>query len=225
MERPTVNVLSALDHEERRQLLAATRRRRFARREVVWHEGDPGDSLHLIDSGRVAVRVSTPMGEVVTFAVLGSGASFGELAVLDPDAPRTATVIALEPTATWVLHRDQLLELRRRHPHVEQFIQRTLTAYVQRLSTLLLEALYLPVDKRVLRRLAELAVEYAGADGAIPERRVEIRLTQDDIAGLAGTSRASVNRVLGELATAGIAEIARGRVTICDAAALEKAAR
>lgn len=220
-----MNVLSALGEEDRRRLLASARRRRFARREVVWHEGDLGDTLHLIDAGRVAVRVSSPAGDVVTFSVLGRGASFGELAVLDPHAPRTATVIALEPTATWVVDREPLLQLRRQHPRVEEFIQQTLTAYVQRLSTLLLEALYLPVDKRVLRRLAELSVEYGRERGATRDEPIDIRLTQDDIAGLAGTSRATVNRVLGSLVTTGIADVGRGRVTINDAAGLENAAR
>jgi CRP/FNR family cyclic AMP-dependent transcriptional regulator len=62
--------------------LALARRRTFARDEVVFHEADPGDCVHLIESGRVAVRVATSHGQRATLAVLGSGEAFGELALL-----------------------------------------------------------------------------------------------------------------------------------------------
>ncbi len=139
-----MNVLTELDEDERRTLLASARRRRFSRREVIWHEGDPGETLHLIESGRVAVRVSNPLGDVVTFSILGPGASFGELAVLDATARVPRQWWRSSPRRRGVLHRDQLLDLRRRHPRVEEFVQQTVSSYVARLSTLLIEALYLP---------------------------------------------------------------------------------
>src|ERR1700730_14416638 len=76
-------LLDGLGVEDRRKLIAACRRRRFASREVVFHEGDPGDSMHLIQGGRFAVRCSTPMGDVATLRLLGPGAFFGELVLLD----------------------------------------------------------------------------------------------------------------------------------------------
>src|SRR5664279_6410691 len=100
-------LFSELPPEQARLVLATARRRRFARREVVFHEGDPGDTLHLIDRGHVAVRVTTPLGDTATLRVIGPGEHFGELALVSP-APRSATITALEPTETLVLHRDQI---------------------------------------------------------------------------------------------------------------------
>ena len=65
------SLLDCLDDDERRQLLSETTRRRFKRGEVLFHDGDPGDTLHLIDKGHVAIRTTTPLGDVATFAVLG----------------------------------------------------------------------------------------------------------------------------------------------------------
>ncbi len=59
----------------------------FSRGEVVFHRDDPGDSLHLIVKGRFAIRVMTPLGDTATIAVRGPGESFGEMALVDEEAP------------------------------------------------------------------------------------------------------------------------------------------
>src|SRR5919107_6208391 len=96
--------LEGVPEADRRRLLAATHRRRFARREVLFHEGDPGDTVHLLDRGRVAVRITTPLGDVSTLRVRGPGSVIGELALLGDagsEMPRRmATVVALERTET-----------------------------------------------------------------------------------------------------------------------------
>src|SRR5688500_154337 len=94
------NVLDSIPEEERRKVLSSARRRRFGRREVVFHEGDPADTLHLIDKGKVAVRITTPLGDAATLAVLGRGEVVGEMAMLSEAGRRGATVVALEPTET-----------------------------------------------------------------------------------------------------------------------------
>ena len=89
-------LLEGLSADNRREVLKSTRRRVFMRNEVVFHEGDPGDTLHLITKGRFAVRVGTALGDLATLTVLGVGDVFGELALISEDHVRTATVIALE---------------------------------------------------------------------------------------------------------------------------------
>ncbi len=99
------------------------------------------------------------------------------------------------------------------HPAVTEVLVAALAARVWRLSDLLVEALYVPADVRVLRRLDELTVAYdkeAGDDVIIP-------LTQEQLAQLAGTSRATVNRVLREVESAGAIELRSERVVIVDA--------
>ena len=215
------SILDGIPEEDRRRVLAATRRRRFGRREVLFHEGDPGDTVHLIDRGRVAVRVTTPLGDVATLNVRGVGDVVGELALLDPNSRRTASVVALEPSETLALHREEFDDLRRLHPSVDRFLVAILALEVQRLSSLLAEALYIPVDTRVLRRVLALADLYA-EDGS---DRVEIPFTQEEIGSIAGTSRATVNRVLGEAEVDGSLQVKRGRVIVIDRQRLERRAR
>ena len=202
-------VLGSIPEAQVRALLSVARRRRFDRHEVVFHEGDPGDTVHLIARGRVALRVTTPLGDTVTLRILGPGSLFGELAVLDP-APRNATVVALERTETLALHRDHFDELRQQHPEVDRMLLDSLISEVRRLSTQLLEALYVPVPQRVELRLIDLVRQY-GADGA---GAVDIPLTQDELAELSGTSRTTVNRVLSGLEVDGLVTVSRGHVVV-----------
>jgi CRP/FNR family transcriptional regulator, cyclic AMP receptor protein len=212
-------MLEVLGDADRRGVLAAARRRRFKRNEVVFHDGDPGDTLHLIVQGHFAVRITTPLGDVATLRVLGPGEHFGELAVLDP-APRSGSVVSLDAGETMALHRDVVTELRARIPEIDTALTGALIDEVRRLAGALVDALYVPAEQRVWRRLRELVDIYGAAD--VP---VVIPVTQDDLAQLAGTTRPTANRVLRAAEENGVVGLARGRIEIHDLAALRRLAR
>ena len=211
-------LLDGLPDEDVRALLAIARRRSFRRGEVVFHRDDPADSLHLVQTGRFAIRIMTPLGETATVAVRGPGDSFGEMAVIEEGARRAATVAALEDAETFAVYQGEFQRLRSRHAHVDRILIGFLTTEVRRLDELLLEALYIPVERRVLRRLVELSGTYAGRDGEIP-------LTQEQLAELAGTSRATVNKVLRDEQRRGTVELRRGRTIVVRPDELARRAR
>ena len=211
-------LLASLDDEERRRVLATARRRSFARGEVLVREGDPSDSLHLVAAGRLAVRVSTSDGDNATINLLGRGDYFGELSLLDGQPPtRSATIVALEPAETLSLSAGEFRELRSRHRAADQLLLTLMARRVEELSTRLLETMYDGLDRRVHRRLAELADLYA--DGPGP---VVVPLTQEHLAELVGGTRPSVNQVLQKLAARGVVELGRGKVTVVDRAWLDQ---
>jgi CRP/FNR family transcriptional regulator, cyclic AMP receptor protein len=200
-----------------RRVLSIARRRTFSRGEVVFHEGDLADSLHLVAKGRFAVRITTPLGESALLALVRPGQAFGELALVSGgEAVRSATVEALEPGETHAVYRREFDALRREHPRVGEVLVALLADAMRRTNTLLLDAYYAPAETRVHRRLADLG-------GAYPDG--EIRLTQEDLASLAGTSRATVNRVLREAQRQGAVELRRGRTVVRDPEALARLAR
>lgn len=209
-------VLDGLDEPDRRTVLASTRRRRFARGEVVFHEGDPADAVHFVAEGRLAVRRATVDGARITFAVLGPGDAFGEMAMLAPQPRRSSTVVALEPAVTLSLGFADFERLRASHPAVERLLVEMLAERVRRLSDHLVDALHVPADERILRRLLEVCDRYAPAES----RRVLVPLTQDAIGDLAGAARPTTNRVLRRLETDGVVALHRGRVEVLDRAAL-----
>lgn len=205
----TPEIFTGLDDEHRRLVLARMPRRSFRKGDTLFFEGDLGDSLHVVQSGKVAVRVSTPLGDVVTLTVLGAGASFGEQALLSDDSLRTASVVALEAVETRVLHRRDFEQLCRDEPSVERLLVLVMAGQVRRLSTLVLEAMYLPADRRVVRRIADLAGVYD--EGRVP---IDIPVRQEDLATMAGTTRQTTNQVLKQLEDAGVVALRRGRVEV-----------
>ncbi len=213
-------LFAGLSEEHRRLVVSRMPRRGFRKGDTLFHEGDLGDSLHILEKGTVAVRTSTPLGDVVTLAVMGAGASFGEQALLSDDSRRTASVVALEPVETRMLHRHDFEQLRNDHPSIERFLVDLLSAQVRRLSALVLEAMYLPADQRVVRRVHELAqlYDHGGATADVPVR-------QEDLATMAGTTRQTTNQVLKSLEDAGVVALGRGRVEVVDRAALAHRAR
>jgi CRP-like cAMP-binding protein len=200
-------LFAGVPEEDVRRLLAIARRRTFARNEVVFHRGDPANSLHLIAAGRFGVAIITPLGDTAMLGVRGPGEAFGELALVS-GAPteRSATVSALEAGETRCVHQDDFARLRREHPGIDAVLTAILAESVRRLSDQVTDAYYLSADRRVLRRLADLAELYGG----------KVPLPQESIAELAGTSRATVNRVLREQQSRGRIKLGRANIEVLD---------
>lgn len=214
-------LLRRLTDTDRRAVLARARRRTFARGEVLFHEGDPADSIHFIAEGRVMARRATADGDSVAFRVIGRGRVLGDVAISSADARRTSTIVALERTTTLSLSFTEFRELAQVHPDLEHELAVLLAARVKRLSDRLVDALFVSSDKRVVRRLVDLCDEYADACADRPGP-VRIPLTQTDLAELAGATRPTANRVLRLLASDGLVQLSRGRIVVVDPDALRR---
>jgi CRP-like cAMP-binding protein len=209
-----VPLLACVPPSDLTVLAKNARRQRFDAGEVVFHEGDWGRSLHVIVEGRFSVRVQTDRGEAATLAVFGPNEIFGELALFQPSARRTATIVSLDRGETWSFDRDDFDAVRRRVPELTEALLTLVAQKVSRYTGQLLEALFVPAKTRVLRRLLEIASDDP-----------EVRITQQQLAELAGTSRATVNDVLREERERGAIELSRNRLKIVDRERIERKAR
>jgi CRP-like cAMP-binding protein len=218
---PHWSVLEGVPPDEVRELLQVARRRSFRRGEVVFHQDDLADSLHLVARGRFGIRTNTPLGESATVAVASPGDVFGEIALVGENHRRTATVEALEDAETLCVHELDFARVRRQHPEVTEALMRSLAAELRAMNARLLEAFYVSAERRVLRRVSELAKIYADGHGGT----VTIPLTQEVLAGIAGTSRATVNATLRDARELGLVELIRGGVRILDEEGLAERAR
>lgn len=214
----TFSLLASLPPEARARVLEGARRRIYARREVLVRQGDVADSLHLIRSGRLAVQVSLPSGQIATLRILNPGGYFGELSLLErPDPRRTATIIALERAETLSITSETFHRLRIEHRAVQDLLTRALAERVDDLSQRLLEAMYESLDRRVHRQLTILTDVYADPPDS---NHVMIPLTQETLAELVGGTRPSVNAVLRRLQDQRLIALARGRIIVLDRRAL-----
>jgi CRP/FNR family transcriptional regulator, cyclic AMP receptor protein len=208
------HLLDVLGPHERQEFVRRLFFRRYRRGQPVFNEGDPGNCMHVLQSGRLDVQGATVSGRTITLRVVRPGEMVGELALVHPQHRRTERVIALEPADTLVMHRSEFEELRRRHPEVDRFLVAALAERVVRTSELVVEML-LPSEIRVWRLLSKMA---AADDFGL------IRMSQDDLAHAAGTVRQTVNRVVRIGVNQGVLASGRGTVRILDRNAVERLA-
>jgi CRP-like cAMP-binding protein len=213
-------LLASVPQAEVQRVISIARRRAFGRGEVVFHRDDPGDSLHLVVKGRFAIRNLSPLGDALTVAVRGPGESFGEMALVNADHRRIATVTALEPAETLVIVKGEFERLRAAHPEVTRVLLAFLADEVRRPNERLVEALFMPAERRILRRLADLCELYPESDD-----RLLIPLTQEELANMAGTTRPTVDLVLREEQRRGTVELERGRIVVLDRGEIVRRAR
>jgi len=204
-------LFSSLNTDQITELARMARRQRFGRDEVVFYQGDPGDSFYVLLAGQVKVSVSSPEGQEAILVMLDSGESFGELALLDAQ-PRSATIEATRPTEVVVIRKDEFHRLIHQHPDIAVQLLRVMTKRLRDTDQLVQDAAFLDVAERLAKKLLALVDSH----GRRSERGIEldIHLTQQDLAAMIGATRESVNKQLGAFRDRGILSVDRQRITI-----------
>ncbi len=193
--------------------------RRFQQGEAIFFQGDPSQALYLIQTGRVRIYVQDESGQETSVIFYGTGDIFGELAAID-GLPRSASAIAADETIVHVLNRERLRVHLLASPQLAYNFMQALAVRV-RYSTLQVGNLTLhDVPGRLARKLLELAqgngrVEANGV-------RIDMPLTQSDLASLIGATRESTNKALGNFRRSGIIRIEQNQITIVDPDALRE---
>jgi CRP-like cAMP-binding protein len=210
----------SLPQRVRQAVLAGGHERHFPDAGVIVREGERGDALFIITSGRTSVQVLSASGDVVTTALLGPGDCFGELSFFGERPLRSATIQAIGPVTAVKLTREDVDRLRAHDCDIDRLLLEVMAAQVRRLTTLLVEAHHVRSETRILRRLNAAAELFA--NGAGP---VSVPLTQDELASMAGASRPTANRVLRDLEADGIVQRRHGRIEVMDQAGLSARAK
>jgi CRP-like cAMP-binding protein len=202
-----------LDPREVQAIAQVAVPRNWDRGQVIFREGDEGDTCYLLRSGAVVLTREHQDGRMVALAELRAGALFGELAMFRGET-RSATAEAVEPTSAVALLSGDVQRCMRRNPELALKLLAGLAERVSRTNERLLQQSFQTVAGRVASALLAQTVSRQ-AEGA-PEEDVLIRATQAEIAHLAGTSRESASRFLATLERAGVVTLGRGKVTVHD---------
>ena len=197
------------------------RQRRYRAGETIFHEGDPGDAMHVIASGRAKISIESLEGDEAILVTLGPGEVFGELVLLD-GAPRSAAAIAVEPTVTYILGSPDFGPLIAGNDAFRSAVLRNLAQELRRLTVHVSELHFLDLAGRLASRLARMA------DEAAPGQREEVRLgrayTQTDLAAMIGGTRQTVNRLLADMTAQDLVRLERDALIIPDVDRLARAA-
>ena len=190
------NLLGRLPSEFSGKLLAGKRTLRLRGGETLFERGDAGDGCYWLRRGVLAVSVTSHNGEQRILAVLGPGAIVGELAMID-GLPRSASVQAVRDCELTFVSRAAFTALLRQHPELHTEIMATLAARLRQSDEDMVASSFLTVRARVARALLQFARQL-GEDMGSGRIVIRHRITQSDLAAMAGVARESVSRTLRE---------------------------
>ncbi|MHB8458633.1 MAG: Crp/Fnr family transcriptional regulator [Candidatus Limnocylindrales bacterium] len=196
--------------------------RRFRKNETIFHQGDPGDSLFIVEAGSVKIVLPSPEGEEgAIIATLARGDFFGELALLD-GAPHSATAVALDAAEMLVMRRETFEQLIDTDRGLRMALFAGLTAELRRLTGHVEELHFLDLPGRLAARLVRLAAD--SRPDATGEIVLDWPYTQSELASMIGGTRQTVNRLLADMVTEGLLRFEKDTVVIPDLDRLGRAA-
>lgn len=216
---PLFERMSPEEREELRGMMSQTTLRRG---EVLFNEGDSGDRLYILLTGKVKLGHTSVDGRENLLAVLGPGEIVGELTLFDP-GPRSATATAVATTELLALEHNQLMGFIDSHPTLAKDMLRALAVRLRLTNTALADLVFSDVPGRVAKALLDLAERF----GAPTEDGIHVPhdLTQEELAQLVGASRETINKSLAEFSSRGWIRLEGRAVTLIGVERLKRRAR
>jgi len=215
-------LFSALAPEAVEALTASMSESRVERGVTIFREGEPGDRLFVIRSGKIKLGQTSSDGRETLLAVLGPGEMFGELSLFDP-GPRTATATVVADAHVYELGHDQIVAWLEQFPGAARHMLHALARRLRRTNEALGDLVFSDVPGRVAKALLDLSRRF-GVE--IPEGvRVNHDLTQEELAQLVGASRETVNKALADFVSRGWIRLEGRSVVLLDVERLTYRAR
>jgi CRP-like cAMP-binding protein len=210
-----VELFGTLPTEAVELVAAAAQPRTLRRGDVLFREGDPGDELFVVESGRIAIANKSFDGRESVFALMEAGDVFGEMSLFDGHG-RSAEARALEASKVYAVPFEPLRDLFREQPSLLWPVVELLASRIRNMDVALADSVFLDVTGRTAKRLLELAGEHD---------EFQLPITQEELAGLVGASRERVNKAISSFVRLGWLEQRDRRYRITNRIQLERRAR
>jgi CRP/FNR family cyclic AMP-dependent transcriptional regulator len=216
-----VPLFAGLSDQDLDALAGSLGKRTFAKNMIIFHQGSLGQTLYIIESGKVRIFLVSESGQETTLNIYGAGDVFGEFSLLD-GLPRSAGAVAMEKTVTLTLSRKDFMRHLEACPRMAVNIMQLLTLRLRFTTAQAGSLASLDVHGRVAMRLLDLAGRYGTEKGSI---ELDLHLTQAELATWVAATRESVNKVLGTFRDQGLIAVEGQTITILDPEGLEKRIR
>jgi CRP/FNR family cyclic AMP-dependent transcriptional regulator len=208
-----VPLFSELEEDEIRQLAELVREHHYKKNVTIFHVEDPGNALFILKSGLVKITIEDQNGREIILRMLYPTDFFGDMALLD-GMPRSATVSTQEPSDALIIYREHFLQIIEKSPKILLNMTAVLSRRLRKVNELIRSLAFFDVYGKVARVLLNLAAEKGRAteQGTV----IDLRLTQQELAELAGMSRETMTRTLRDFQQAGCVRIESGIITILE---------
>lgn len=206
-----VPIFAGVDEPNLRKMAAITSEKSFAKKNIIFHEGDYGDTLYIIKGGRIKIAKVTMDGREKTLTILQPGDFFGEMALFD-DLPRSATAEAIDPEVRLLaISKADFERVITENPQIALRIMRDLTRRIRQVNQQVEDLAFKDVHGRVASTLYNLMQTEGAKTG---KTGVSLKMTHQDLANMVGSSRETVTRALNRLQDQGVIAISHQQITI-----------
>jgi len=206
-----VPLLSDLNEKELELLSDVSSIRKYSKNDTIIHKEDEGESFFSLLSGRVKIVLDDDEGKEIIVGILHDHEFFGELSLLDGQ-PRSATVVALEPTETVAIKRKDFLKQLTNNPGMCIKVLAELAGRIRKSNELIGSLAFLDVCGRLARVLLDMAKDQGQEQ--IDGIKIKVSHSRTELANLVGTTRETLTRALKTLETMGYLRISREKKNI-----------
>ena len=206
-----VPLFSELDEGELQQLAGVVREQHYKKHTTIVHVDDPGNALYILKSGLVKVTIEDQHGYEMILRILYPTDFFGDMSLLD-GMPRSATVTTQEFSDVLTVSRDHFLNIIEKSPKILLKMTAVVSQRLRKANELIHSLAFFDVYGKVARVLLNLATER----GRVTDQGtvIDMRLTQQELAELAGMTRETMARTLREFQQAGCIRVESGVISI-----------
>ncbi len=208
-----VSIFGGLGADALARIAGVTGEKNYTKRSIIFHEGDPGDTLYILKVGRVKISKITEDGREKTLTIMQPGDFFGEMAIFD-SLPRSATAEVIDDQAVcFTLNKRDFERIILDNPIIALKIMRDLTRRIRQVNQQVEDLAFKDVHERVASTLCNLS-KVEGRHLGNNRILINLKMTHQDLANMVGSSRETVTRALNRLQDQEIISIAHQQITI-----------
>jgi CRP/FNR family cyclic AMP-dependent transcriptional regulator len=215
----TVPLFESFSDTDLELLSPLVRVHKLRKKQALFSKGDEGTALYIIKSGTIKIVLPSKIGEEVILTIFSEGDFLGEMSLLDQQ-PRSADAVAMEECEVYVLNRTDFLSFLQNNEHAVKRVLSCLSSRLRKTDDLLEDASFLTVSAKLAKKLLQLGREFGIRDNN--RVRIGLKLTQQELANLIGTTRESINKELKVLRDRDLISTDGGYIHIHDLERLER---
>jgi CRP-like cAMP-binding protein len=212
-----VPLLESLSDDDLADLWSSLRIQKLKDKQALFRKGDEGTALYIIKKGKIKIVLPSRVGDEVILTIFSEGDFLGEMSLLD-QKPRSADGIAMEQSEVYILNRSDFLSFLQNNENAIKCVLSSLSERLRKTDDLLEDTSFLSVSGRLAKKLLELGKEFGKTEK--DTAKIGLKLTQQDLADLVGTTRESINKELKVLRAKGLVSTEGGYIQLLDLARL-----
>jgi len=209
-----IPIFEELNENELKNISNIIVEKKFKKNEYLCFEGEIGNAMYIIKLGKVKIIGNSEDGRENIMSTFSEGDFFGEMALIDEESMRSATVQAMEDVVTYVIYKEEFIKLLKDNFFIVMRLLSTFNERIRKLNKKIEILTYEDVYSRFIDTMDELIEKYGMVKGNTIF--IDIALTHQELANMLGVTRETASRIMSKLKKDAIVNVENKKITILD---------